>query len=62
MSRAAMQMTSTFIRMKTQLMAAAVGSSKTTSREKLYYNGSADEYRALMGRNFDEKSEQMTLF
>ena len=47
---------------KTQLMAAAVGSSKTTSREKLYYNGSADEYRALMGRNFDEKSEQMALF
>ena len=46
---------------KTQLMA-AVGSSKTTSREKLYYNGSADEYRDLMGRNFDEKSEQMTLF
>ena len=47
---------------KTQLMAAAVGSSKTTSREKLYYNGSADEYRALMGRNFDEKSEQLSLF
>ena len=44
------------------LMAAAVGSSKTTSREKLYYNGSADEYRALMGRYFDEKSEQMTLY
>ena len=47
---------------KTQLMAASVGATKKTSKERLFYNGSADEYRALMDRNFDEKSEQMALF
>ena len=47
---------------KTQLMAASVGATKKTSKERLFYNGSADEYRALMGRNFDEKSEQLSLF
>ena len=47
---------------KTQLMAASVGATKKTSKERLFYNGSPDEYRALMGRNFDEKSEQMALF
>ena len=47
---------------KTQLMAASVCATKKTSKERLFYNGSADEYRALMGRNFDAKSEQMALF
>ena len=46
---------------KTQLMAASVGATKKTSKERLFYNGSADEYRALMGLDFDEKSEQMAL-
>ena len=47
---------------KTQLMAASVGATKKTSKERLFYNGTPAEYRALMDRNFDEKSEQMALF
>ena len=47
---------------KAQMMAAAVGSTKSTTKEKLYFNGTKEEYKALMGRNFDAKSEQMTLF
>ena len=47
---------------KTQLMAANAGSSKTTTMEKLYFNGSVEEYRRLMGRFYDEKDAQISLF
>ena len=47
---------------KAQMMAAAVGSTKSTTKEKLYFNGTKEEYKALMGRNFDAKIEQMALF
>ena len=47
---------------KMQLMTVSVGATRKTCKERLFYNGSADEYRALMDRNFDEKSEQMALF
>jgi site-specific DNA-adenine methylase len=50
---------------KTQLMAASVGSSKSTTKEKLYFNGTADEYRELMGREFkpfENGNGQMNLF
>ena len=47
---------------KTQLMAAAVGATKKTSKERLYYNGTPAEYRALMGVEYAPKVEQMTLF
>lgn len=47
---------------KTQLMAASVGSTKSTSREKLFFNGTTEEYKTLMGRFFEEKSTQISLF
>ena len=50
---------------KTQLMAASVGSSKSTTMEKLYFNGTADEYRELMGRFYDDGAQkdcQQSLF
>ena len=47
---------------KTQLMAASVGSTKKTSKERLFYNGSPAEYRALMGADYAPKVEQMALF
>lgn len=47
---------------KTQLMAASVGATKKTSKERLYYNGSADEYRELMGADYAPKVEQTALF
>lgn len=50
---------------KTQLMAASVGSSKATTREKLYFNGSQEEYKALMGRFYaskDAEKVQLSLF
>ena len=47
---------------KTQLMAASVGATKKTSKERLYYNGSADEYRELMGDDYATKVEQTALF
>ena len=49
---------------KTQLFA-QVGSSKATTREKLYFNGTADEYRELMGRFYDDGAQkdcQQSLF
>ena len=46
---------------KAQLMAAAVGSTKSTPKEKLYFNGTNDEYKKLMGRNYNEKTEQTVL-
>ena len=45
---------------KTQLMAAAVGSSKKTTKEKLYFNGTFDEYKILMGPYFDGKDRQLS--
>ena len=46
---------------KTQLMA-SVGSSMATTREKLYYNGTQDEYKRLMGNDYAPKVEQTALF
>ena len=49
---------------KTQLFA-PVGSSKSTTMEKLYFNGTADEYRELMGRFYDDGAQkdcQQSLF
>ena len=37
-------------------------SKKINALEKLYFNGSFEEYRALMGRFYEEKSSQMSLF
>ena len=47
---------------KTQLMAASVGATKKTSKERLFYNGSPAEYRALMGADYAPKVEQTALF
>ena len=50
---------------KTQLMAASVGSSKSTTMEKLYFNGTENEYRELMGRFYDDGAQkdcQQSLF
>ena len=50
---------------KTQLMAASVGSSKATTREKLYFNGTQEEYKAMMGRFYaskDAEKTQLSLF
>ena len=46
---------------KAQLFAANVGSTKSTTKEKLYFNGTKDEYKKLMGKNYNEKTEQMEL-
>lgn len=46
---------------KTQIMAASVGSTKSTTKEKLFFNGTKEEYKALMGRNYNAKTEQMEL-
>ena len=47
---------------KTQLMAASVGATKKTSKERLFYNGSTAEYRDLMGVDYAPKVEQTALF
>ena len=47
---------------KTQLMAASVGATKKTSKERLFYNGSPAEYSALMGADYAPKVEQTALF
>jgi site-specific DNA-adenine methylase len=47
---------------KTQLMAASVGATKKTSKERLFYNGSPAEYRDLMGSDYAPKVEQTALF
>ena len=47
---------------KTQLMAASVGSSKATTREHLYFNGTIDEYKRIMGADYAPKVEQTALF
>ena len=47
---------------KRQLMAASVGSSKATTREKLYFNGTIEEYKRLMGADYAPKVEQTALF
>ena len=47
---------------KTQLMAASVGTTKKTSKERLFYNGSPAEYRDLMGVDYAPKVEQTALF
>lgn len=44
------------------LMAASVGATKKTSKERLFYNGSPDEYRDLMGVDYVPKVEQTALF
>ena len=38
------------------------GATKKTSKEKLYFNGTPDEYRALMGADYAQKVEQTALF
>ena len=47
---------------KMQLMSVSVGATRKTIRERLYYNGTADEYRALMGADYAPKVEQTALF
>ena len=47
---------------KTQLMAASVGATKKTSKERLFYNGSPAEYRDLMGADYAPRVEQTALF
>ena len=47
---------------KTQLMAASVGATKKTSKERLFYNGSPAEYRDLMGVDYAPKVDQTALF
>ena len=47
---------------KKQLMAASVGTTKKTSKERLFYNGSPAEYRDLMGVDYAPKVEQTALF
>ena len=47
---------------KMQLMSVSVGATRKTIRERLYYNGTADEYRALMGADYATKVEQTALF
>ena len=47
---------------KTQLMAASVGATKKTSKERFFYNGSPAEYRELMGADYAPKVEQTALF
>jgi hypothetical protein len=46
---------------KVQLMAANVGSTKSTTKEKLFFNGSRERYKELMGANYDQKAEQICL-
>ena len=46
---------------KTQLFAQN-GSSKSTTKEKLYFNGTKEEYKKLMGINYNQKTEQISLF
>ena len=43
-------------------MAASVGATKKTSKERLFYNGSPAEYRKLMGADYAPKVEQTALF
>ena len=40
----------------------SVGATKKTSKERLFYNGSPAEYRALMGADYAPKVEQTALF
>ena len=47
---------------KPQMMAASVGSTKSTTKEKLYFNGSKEHYKQLMGRFYKEKDMQLSLF
>lgn len=50
---------------KMQLMSVSVGATRKTIRERLYYNGTADEYRELMGRFYDDGAQkdcQQSLF
>lgn len=35
---------------------------KIEGKEKLYFNGSMEQYKALMGREYQEKTEQLTIF
>jgi hypothetical protein len=46
---------------KVQLMAANVGSTKSTTKEKLFFNGSKERYKELTGANYDQKAEQICL-
>lgn len=46
---------------KSQLLASN-GSSKSTTKEKLYFNGSKEHYKQLMGRFYKEKDIQLSLF
>ena len=47
---------------KMMLMSVSVGSPRKTCKEKLYFNGTHDEYRALMGADYAPKVEQTALF
>ena len=46
---------------KPQLFA-AFSSTKSTTKEKLYFNGSKECYKKLMGRFYKEKEVQLSLF
>ena len=46
---------------KVQLMAANVGSTKSTTKEKLFFNGTKERYKELMGAYYDQKVEQICL-
>lgn len=47
---------------KFQLMSVSKGSTRKTIKERLYYNGTIDEYKRLMGAEYAPKVEQMALF
>lgn len=43
-------------------MAASLGATRKTIKERLYYNGTPAEYRDLMGVDYAQKVEQTALF
>ena len=47
---------------KAKLMAVSKGATRKTIMERLFYNGSPAEYRALMGADYAPKVEQTALF
>ena len=47
---------------KMKLMSVSVGATRKTCKERLFYNGSPAEYRALMGADYAPKVEQTALF
>lgn len=47
---------------KAQNMAAVGSTGKREGLEKLYFNGTLEQYRELMGADYAPKVEQTTLF